>query len=576
MRRSLLGPFFRRYGWWYVPGMLFLVISVRLKTGIPQALGRAIDLLADVQNTTSRQVAGAAGNLALLALGVFCAVFIWRLCVIGNGRRMERFLRGELFAKLLALPEDFFAQRRSGELLTYLVSDANAVRQAFGSVLAVGVNAILTALLSIVSMAGTIDPRLTLFALLPVPLAVGCLFFLGKLVRRRFSQVQGLFSTLSGFVNESILGAKVIKSFSREEERQAQFDQISGDIQQANVALVNASSLISPAVTVIFGVSWLISILYGSNLVLSGQITVGALAAFLNYLALVQTPVLQLGKIINNLQRGVASYRRIRSIMDEPSIPPEEFEAAQPVSGDIQVKDLTFRYPGQEADALSHVSFTVKPGQKLGIAGTTGSGKTTLLSLLLKFYPAPAGSIFIGGKDIRGIPAAGIRSSAGYVAQDGFLFSESIAHNIDFYRGRPQREIERAAALAGVDGDIAGFPEGYNTQVGERGTRLSGGQKQRISLARALVGEPALLLLDDTLSAVDARTEQKITQNLETVLAGKTAIIVSHRLSALKNCDLILYLDKGRVVEQGAHEELCALGGLYAAAWAEQEAQHGK
>lgn len=240
------------------------------------------------------------------------------------------------------------------------------------------------------------------------------------------------------------------------------------------------------------------------------------------------------------------------------------------------MKDLTFRYPGQEADALSHVSFTVKPGQKLGIAGTTGSGKTTLLSLLLKFYPAPAGSIFIGGKDIHNIPAAGIRASAGYVAQDGFLFSESIARNIDFYAGRPQREIQRAAALAGVDGDIAGFPEGYDTQVGERGTRLSGGQKQRISLARALVGEPALLLLDDTLSAVDARTEQKITQNLETVLAGKTAIIVSHRLSALKNCDLILYLDKGKVVEQGAHAELCARGGLYAAAWAEQEAQHGK
>lgn len=569
----MLKPFFKKYGWWYLPGMVFLFTSVRLKTSIPNTLGQAIDLLTDIEHTTQAQISQAALKLFLLAFSVFITVFLWRICVLGNGRRMERYLRLEMFAKLESFPAEFFECRRSGELLTYLISDANAVRMAFGSVLALGVNASLTALISIISMAGEVDPHLTFLALLPIPFAVASLVWLGQLVRKRSSHVQALFSNLSGFVNESIMGIKVIKTFSREEKRHEQFEQISTDIREANVKLVNASSLISPSVTVIFGISYLISIIYGSRLVMTGTITVGSLTAFISYLALVQTPVIQLGRIINRVQRGIASYRRIKSILDEPSVPAREFVQTTPVSGDINVHGLTFRYPDAQDDALSDISFHLKEGQKLGIAGTTGSGKTTLLSLLLKFYDAPRGSIFIDGKDICDISAADIRSSTSYVPQDGFLFSDTISNNIAFYSKRSREEVKRAAELADVAADICDFSNGFETAVGERGTRLSGGQKQRISLARALVRDPKILLLDDTLSAVDNLTEQKIIANLETVLAGRTAIIVSHRLSALKDCDLILYLDNGRIIEQGTHDSLCAQNGQYAAAYAEQAQQ---
>ncbi|MBQ9134249.1 MAG: ABC transporter ATP-binding protein [Clostridia bacterium] len=566
----MLKGFFKKYGWWYLPGMLFLFIGARLKTSIPNILGSAIDLLSDVANVEAGEIYTVAIRLFFTAVGVFCSVFVWRMCVIGNGRRLERHLRTEFFKKLQSLPEEFFERRRSGDLLSYVISDTNAVRMAFGSVLALGINGILTALFSILSMAGEVDPRLAFFALIPVPLAVACLVLLGQIVRRRFSRVQQLFSGISGFVNESIMGIKVIKTFAREEERHDAFNAISDELRDAHVKLVNASSLISPTVSILFGCSYLISIIYGSGLVLGGSITVGDLAAFLSYLALVQTPVTQFGKIINNVQRGVASYRRLKTVMDEPSIPQKELEFTESVSGDIEVKHLTFRYTDAEEDALRDVSFTLKQGQKLGIAGTTGCGKTTLLSLLLKFYEPPRGCIFIGGRDICDIPAANIRRSTGYVMQDGFLFSDTVSGNISFYSGSSEGQIEHAADLADVAADIVGFSDGYETAVGERGTRLSGGQKQRISLARALVRDPAMLFLDDTLSAVDNLTEEKIIANLNGVLKSKTAIIISHRLSAIKDCDLILYMDNGVVTERGTHDELMKMGGSYAAAYNEQ------
>lgn len=566
----MLKEFFKKYGWWYLPGILFLFIGARLKTSIPNTLGDAIDLLSDVANVGAGEIYTVAFKLFLTAVGVFCSVFVWRMCVIGNGRRLERHLRTEFFKKLQSLPEEFFERRRSGDLLSYVISDTNAVRMAFGSVLALGINGILTALFSILSMVDEVDSRLAFFALIPVPLAVACLVLLGQIVRRRFSRVQQLFSGISGFVNESIMGIKVIKTFAREKERHDAFNAISDELRDAHVKLVNASSLISPTVSILFGCSYLISIIYGSGLVLGGSITVGDLAAFLSYLALVQTPVTQFGKIINNVQRGVASYKRLKTVMDEPSIPQKELEFTESVSGDIEVKHLTFRYTDAEEDALRDVSFTLKQGQKLGIAGTTGCGKTTLLSLLLKFYEPPRGCIFIGGRDICDIPAANIRRSTGYVMQDGFLFSDTVSGNISFYSGSSEGQIEHAADLADVAADIVGFSDGYETAVGERGTRLSGGQKQRISLARALVRDPAMLFLDDTLSAVDNLTEEKIIANLNGILKSKTAIIISHRLSAIKDCDLILYMDNGVVTERGTHDELMKMDGSYAAAYNEQ------
>lgn len=566
----MLKGFFKKYGWWYIPGFIFLFISVNLKTSIPSIIGTAVDLLSDVENTSQAEVLGVALRLFLTALGVFITVFIWRHCVIGNGRRLERHLRALLFSKLQSFPQEFFDKRRSGELLTYVVSDTGAVRMALGSVLAMGINAILTAVISIISMAGAVNAKMTLLVLIPIPLAMGALIFLGQLVRKRFSRVQALFSRLSGFVNESIMGVKVIKTFAREEERHASFCEISEDIRDSNVRLVNASSLIGPSVHIIFGISYLISMIYGGNLVMSGEISVGDLTAFLSYLTLVQTPIVQLGRIINNVQRGVASYKRIKSLTDTPAVPDSELIATGEVSGDIEIKDLTFCYPDTNVPALSNVSLSLRAGEKLGIAGTTGSGKTTLLSLLLKFYDVPRGTVFIDGTDVCDVPAANIRKSVGYVSQDGFLFSDTVGNNIAFYESCNDEQIKAAARLADVDSDVSEFADGYDTAIGERGTRLSGGQKQRLSLARALARDPRILLLDDTLSAVDNLTEERIISNLRSVWQDKTAIIVSHRLSVIRDCDKIIYMDNGRIIESGTHAELMALGGKYASTVAEQ------
>jgi ATP-binding cassette subfamily B protein len=366
------------------------------------------------------------------------------------------------------------------------------------------------------------------------------------------------------------MGVKVIKTFSKEKERRASFDEISNDIRDGNVKLVNASSLIGPSVTVIFGISYLLSMIYGGSLVMSGDISVGELTAFLSYLALVQTPILQIGRIINSVQRGVASFKRIKSITDTPTVPEKEFKSDGTVSGSIEVRNLSFSYPNSEKQALNDISFSLEKGKKLGIVGTTGSGKTTILSLLLKFYEAPEGTVFIDGRDIRDISAASIRRSVGYVSQDGFLFSDTVANNISFYHPSTPQQIELSARLACVGDDISQFTDGYDTAIGERGTRLSGGQKQRLSLARALIRDPRILMLDDTLSAVDNVTEEKIIENLRSVWADKTAIIISHRLSVVEGCDMIIYMDEGAIVERGTHAELLAAGKRYASTYAEQ------
>ncbi|MCF0136060.1 MAG: ABC transporter ATP-binding protein [Lachnospiraceae bacterium] len=573
----VIKKFLKKYGLNYIPGIFFLVLCARITNLGPEALGKAIDLLGET-HIDRAAVMHQAWVIVLIALAVFVTRFIWRMFIIMNARRMEVFLREELFVKLQNMPIGFFYKQRSGDLMAYAINDTNAVRMTFGPVLAQGINGIATAVLSIAAMARTIDGRLTVFAILPVVAAIVAIILIGDVVQKRFRRVQELFSRLSGFVNESIMGSRVIKSFSREKEWQQEFDTSSTQMRDANVALTDASAWLNPITTITFGLSYSISLIYGGQLVQQGTLGLGSLVAFLGYLLLIQQPVVSLGRIVNLIHRGLASYKRLNVIFEAEGIPAFEMQDYEGLlNGDIEARDLTFAYPGKDKPELDHVSFHIHPGETLGIAGVTGGGKTTLISLLLKFYETPRGQLLLNGVDINDIPAKAIREKVGYVPQDGFLFSTTIEENVRFYTpGVDLTAVQRAAALADIDADIQAFPKGYETEVGERGTRLSGGQKQRIALARALVRDPEVLILDDTLSAVDNVTEKTIVGNLETVLGEKTAIVISHRLSAIRHADQILYLEDGKVIEAGTHDELMALKGEYAEVFEKQSKEAAK
>ncbi len=567
-----IGKFLAKWGFLYILGFGLLFFSSYLQTRIPSILGDAIDLLA--ANTPLREgVMEMAALLALVAAASFAVRFMWRLLIIGNARHMEIYLRNRLYAKLQRLPMSFFRNRTSGDLMAYAINDIGAVRMTFGPIFAMAFNSILVSVMAISGMIGQVELKMTLIALIPVPFALLSTSLLGMAVQKRSLRVQKLFSGLSGFVNESIAGVKVIKSFARENEREAKFDSISSEMRDANVSLVDASALINPLVTVAFGLSYAIALILGGNAVVSGKMSAGTLVTFLGFLTLVQNPVTMLGNLINRIQRGIASYKRLAEIFDSEDAPEPSADTAQSVDTSsaptVKAECLRYRYPEAEHDRyeLDGISFEIPAGGSLGICGTTGSGKTTVLNLISKLCSAENGQLFINGTDIRNIPSAMLRGMIGYVPQDGFLFSASISDNIALGAEPCEARVQECARTACIYDEIAEFPDGFATEVGERGTHLSGGQKQRVSLARALYRQPKLLLLDDTLSAVDNITERRLIENLgldREADRDVTRIIVSHRLSALEHCDEIIYMENGRITERGTHASLMALGGAYA------------
>lgn len=570
----MLKKFFAKYGWRYVPGAAFLLLCAWLTTRSPIILGNAIDAVeARDWGTFIHQV----WMLLAVALGVFVTRDIWRYFIVLTSREMEIYLRDRLYYHLQLLPVRFYGTHRSGDLMAYAINDVNAVRMMSGMVFAQVLNSLSSFAFSIFSMAGEIDPRLTLYALIPVPFAVAAVLIIGQQIQIRFRRVQELFSLLSGHVQENINGMRVLKAFAQEGRQYEAYGRESDEKRQSNVRLYRMTALLNPVITVLFGVSYMIGIIYGGSLVVSGTITLGNYVSFNAFLTIIVGPIMAIGRISNTLQRGIASYKRLGALMREEEIP--EFERTpdgKSVGGDIEIRGLTFKYEGAPAPSLRNIVLTIREGGTLGIVGPTGSGKSTLMQLLMKMLPVPPGTIRIGGRDVADIPAVALREAVGYVPQDGFLFNESLKENIDFFSGASIAEIEEAARVAGLAGDIARMPEGYETICGERGNHLSGGQRQRASLARALVRDPKLLLLDDTLSAVDAHTEGEILSALSGELRDKTAVIIAHRLTAVKNADEIIYLEEGMIVERGTHGELIRLGGKYADMWEKQQREEAK
>lgn len=531
---------------------------------IPKMMGGITDTIASGDFTRGELLRFIA---LFIGLSLLIAVFryAWRVNIMGTARRMEYTLRNMLFGHLQGLSTEFFNHHKTGDLMAHATNDIQAVRMALGPGVVSAVDALFLTTVIIFMMAKTISLQLTLVALLPLPfmLSVGVGF--GRVIHRRFRRVQEAFSLLTDRVQENLAGIRVVKGFAREKSEVERFREVNELNVARNMHLVRVHALFHPLVGYLASLSFIILLGYGGILVLNGSITIGDFVAFNSYLGMLTWPVMAIGWVMNLIQRGKASMDRLNDIFCQRSeiVEPEE-SALESLEGRIEFNNLTFAYPTSTEPVLKDISAEILPGQVVGILGRTGSGKTTLLNLLLRLYDAEPGMIKLDGVNIQDISLSVLRENIGYVPQESFLFSTTIKDNIDFAdTGADLEKVQEYAKIAQVYDNIVEFPQQFATVVGERGVTLSGGQKQRIAIARALIKEPQILILDDSLSAVDTETEEAILQNLRRVFPGKTVIIVSHRISTLKNADQILVLEDGEVTQRGTHDQLAAQEGLY-------------
>ncbi len=564
--------FFKQEKFRYLFGIAFLMLSSFLSLIPPYVVGILVDA---IKGRTLTPFLLAEWILFLVLIGIiyYCTGYLWRQLIFGSSVILAKQLRDTLYTHFTRLSPNFYQKTRVGDMMAHATNDINAVQNAAGEGILTLVDSITMGAMVIVSMAALISWKLTLIALLPMPVMAILTMHYGSLLHKRFGKAQAAFSDLNDKVQENIAGVRVIKAFGEENAQIDRFSRASQDVVNKNIAVAKIDSLFDPTITLIVGVCYFLALAFGSIYVVNGSLTIGRLTSFTLYLGQLVWPMLAFGFLFNTVERGRASYDRIRRLL---SVKPEivDSKAALDVipSGDIDYRIGSFCYPGSETAVLSNISLTLKKGQTLGIVGKTGAGKTTLLRLLLREFDVRDGEIEIGGTPIKRFTLGALRSAIGYVPQDHILFSATIAENIAFARaGASREEIERAARLANIHEEILDFKDGYDTVVGERGVTLSGGQKQRVSIARALLADPEILIFDDSLSAVDARTEVAILQALKSERRHKTTLISAHRLSAVEHADLIIVIEDGRIAEQGTHRELLKGNGWYAEMYAHQQ-----
>ncbi|MEG0308715.1 MAG: ABC transporter ATP-binding protein [Clostridium sp.] len=547
----------------YLVGIFFLILVDFIQLVPPKILGYLTDGLSQ-GSATKGSLIKAIIYILIIALVMAFGRFMWRIYVNGTSRQVEYDIRSKFFKHLQGLSANFYNEKKTGDLMALATNDLNAVRMALGPGVIMFFDAVVLTIATICIML-TINVQLTILALLPLPFVAIVSQRFGKKIHKKFTKVQSCFSKLTDVVQENFSGIRIVKSFVQEEKEYEKFMEENDKNFQANMDFIRIWGVFSPLVEFISSLSFALLIIVGGTFVVLGKISLGDFVTFNMYLGNLVWPMMAIGWVINILQRGFASIERIEEILHtKADIVDKNTELLESLNGDIVIKDLTFTYENVLSPTLKNINLRIKKGETLGIVGRTGSSKSTLVSLFLRLYNVVDGKIFIGDKDINRISLNSLRKNIGFVSQDPFLFSTTLSENIGLAFDKiDEDKVKDATIKADIYDNIKEFPLGFETIVGERGTTLSGGQKQRSSIARALIKDPDILILDDCLSAVDAKTEVKILENLKQVMKDKTSIIISHRISAVKDAHNIIVLEDGEIVEQGTHEELKNIPGIY-------------
>ena len=562
-----INKYYIKYAGWLALGLAALILVDYMQLVIPNLYQQVINGVnqgyvtvggADVPFDLDFLLDRICLPMVRVVIAMVLGRFLWRVCIFGAAIKVETDLRNQMFDHAKDLDRQFYQENKVGGLMSLFTNDLETVQDCYGSGFLMFFDALLLGGLSIVKM-WIMDPVMTALSMIPMLLLLASSAVVGKYMMKKWDIRQEAFSRLSDFSQESFSGIAVIKAFVKEAKELLAFQALNRENEKANVDFTRVSVLLHILVTLFVESVICIILGYGGLLVWKGVFNAGELMEFIGYFTSTVWPIMAIAELIDMTSRGKASLRRISELLDAPRNVADRPDVAPlgPVKGDVEFRDLTFRYPDGEYDSLQNVSFTIRAGENVGLVGRTGSGKTTVVDLILRTCNVPDGAVFIDGRDVNTVPIREVRQAAAYVPQDNFLFSDAISRNIDFTHTDPDEGlVARAAALAGVDGDIRDFPQGYATVLGERGVTVSGGQKQRISIARALIKDAPILILDDSVSAVDTQTERTILDNLRQTRQGRTTILIAHRISTVEQMDKIIFLEEGRVTAVGTHREL--------------------
>lgn len=585
---AALNKYFVKYKWRFLLGMLFTAVSIVFSVFQPILVRQIFDLLDQnirsyrmMEDTSLKSFfhTGFTKTLAFYGLSILGLallsgffMFLQRQTLIVMSRHIEYDLKNEVFRQYQRLDLNFFKMNRTGDLMSRITEDVSRVRMYVGPAIMYATRTIIM-MVMIIWLMWAVNPILTLYTLAPLPLLAITIYFVNRLIHTKSERIQAQLSNITSVAQESYSGIRVIKSYVQEDASARHFEQASEDYRQSSISLAKTDALYQPAMMLMIGLSVILTIFIGGMQVINGNITIGNLAEFVLYVNMLTFPFFSIGWVASMIQRAAASQQRLNEFLNEqPDISDAENAKEMPLNGEIHFNNVSFTYPHTGIQALKNFELKIQPGQKVAVIGRTGSGKSTLAQLLIRMYDPQQGEIKMDGVNIKELKLSSLRNQISYVPQDVFLFSDTISNNIRFGEpSAPEEAVREAARQASVEKDILQFPDGFDTVVGERGVTLSGGQKQRVSIARALIRDPHIMVFDDCLSAVDARTEKEIIGNLYAYLQNKTAIIITHRIFALFAFDRIIVLDDGKMVESGTHEELLAKNGYYSELYARQQ-----